>query len=217
MQTLTEKVFKLGPPGGLFDESVVQNLFPGRSYGARKLLVHRATKHGEVARLKPGLYCLAKEYRRTHPHPFVLAAVLHSPSHISLESALSYHGLIPEAVFQVCSVTSFRSRSFKTDLGHFWFHRVPTDQPRAGVRVVKVDREGWAFIASPIRAIADLVYLRKEIRWTHHGISFLTQSMRIEEEDLRLMPIQDFEEVHDSLRNQRTRAYLRGLMETIGP
>jgi len=37
MQTLTEKIFKLAPPGGLFDESVVQTLFPGQSTGARRL------------------------------------------------------------------------------------------------------------------------------------------------------------------------------------
>jgi len=88
MQTLTEMILRLSPPGGLFDETAVRNLLPGRSEAARKVLVHRACSAGEIIRLKPGLFLLAAELRKTHPHPFVIAALLHSPSHISLESAL---------------------------------------------------------------------------------------------------------------------------------
>ena len=125
MQNLTEKVFKLAPPGGLFDETVIHNLFPDSTAGARALLVHRACQAGEILRLKPGLFGLGPPYRKSEPHPFVVAGVLHSPSHISLESALSHHGLIPEAVYQVSSVTVGRSREFTTPLGVFSFRRVP--------------------------------------------------------------------------------------------
>jgi hypothetical protein len=135
----------------------------------------------------------------------VVAAVLHSPSHISLESALAFHGLIPEAVWQVSSITPLRSRSFVTALGSFWFHRVPACQPRAGVTAVRLSPDEWAFIASPVRAIADLVYLRKEIGWDRDGRAFLTESMRIDEEDLYKMPVDDLVEVHDSIRSRRTR------------
>jgi predicted transcriptional regulator of viral defense system len=125
MQTLTEQVFMLAPPGGLFDETVIRNLFPDSSEGARALLTHRASQAGEILRLKPGLFALAPPFRKSEPHPFVVAAVLHSPSHVSLESALAYHGLIPEAVYQVSSVTLARSREYFTPLGVFSFRRVP--------------------------------------------------------------------------------------------
>ena len=215
MQTLTEIVYRLTPPGGLFDESVVRNLFPDLSPGARKLLVHRAVKHREVLRLKPGVFCLAPEFRKSHPHPFVVAAVLHSPSHISLESALAYHGLIPEAVQVVSSVTVRRSRAFKTSLGCFSFHRVPTANPRAGVKVTRVDDTSWAFIALPLRAVADLIYLRKEVRWEKHGLGFLTESMRIEEEDLRGIAMDGCEEVIESVRSKRVKKYLALLRREI--
>ncbi len=74
MQHLTERVFKLAPPGGLFNETVVGNLFPDSTEGARALLVHRACQCGNL-RLKPGLFVLASPYRKSEPHPFVLAAV----------------------------------------------------------------------------------------------------------------------------------------------
>lgn len=217
MQTLTEKVYKLAPPGSLFDDSVVRNLFPASTAGGRKLLVHRAIEKGEVLRLKPGLYCLAPDYRKSNPHPFVIAAALHSPSHVSLESALSYHGLIPEAVFQVSSITLQRSRSFKTPMGTFAFYRVPANNPRAGIRAEKVDAHAWAFVATPLRAIADLVYLRKEISWETDGLKFLTDSLRIEEDDLRRMRLVERDEVYESFRNRRTRAYLAGLCKELKP
>lgn len=208
MQTLTEKTLRLSPPGGLFDETVVRNLFPDRSEAARKVLVHRAVAKGEIIRLKPGLFLLNSEYRKTHPHPFVVAAALHSPSHASLESALSYHGLIPEAVYQVSSVTSLRSRTFRTPVGVFTFSRVPAKQPRVGVRATRIDTKSWVFIASPLRAIADLVYLNKQISWEKDGLSFLTESMRIELENLEQMSFENVTEICENLHNSRTRRYL---------
>lgn len=215
MQTLAERVLRLGPPGGLFDQTVVRNLFPDSSDGARALLVHRALVAGEVVRLKPGLFVLAPPYRKSEPHPFVLAAALHAPSHISLESALAYHGLIPEAVYQVSSVTIGRSREFATPLGVFSFRCVPARAPRAGVEVVPVGRNAWAFIASPVRAIADAVYLSREITWRRDGLGYLTESLRIEEDDLRSLNFAGLEETLDSIRNRRVRAYLEGLKGAI--
>lgn len=154
---------------------------------------------------------LAPPYRKTEPHPFVLAASLHAPSHVSLESALAYHGLIPEAVYQVASVTVARSREFTTRLGVFSFHRVPTLSPRAGVEALVVARNAWAFVATPLRAIADLVYLNKEISWKRNGMNYLTESLRIEEDDLRDMSFDRLDEILESFRSRRVRAYLQGL------
>lgn len=215
MQTLTEKVFHLAPPGGLFNDTVVANLFPEQSIAARRALVHRAVKSGEILALKPGLYCLAKDYRKSHPHPFVAAGALYSPSHISLESALSYHGLIPEGVREVASVTGRRGRAFDTPFGIFTFSRVPCINPRAGVRIVEVDKNAWAFIACPLRAVADLVYLRRDVCWGKDGLRFLTDSMRIEPEDLSDFASDDFDEIQAGLSSKRTRQYLEGLAKEL--
>ena len=213
---MTELVFRLSPPGGLFDETVIRNLLADRSEPARKVLVHRAVTAGEVIRLKPGLFLLAPEFRKTHPHPFIIAATLHFPSHVSLESALAHHGLIPEAVFQVSSVTSSRSRTFKTPVGVFSFMRVPATNPRAGVLALKIDGRNWAFVATPLRAVADLVYTRKDVSWEKDGLAFLTDSMRIEREDLEKMARKGLNEVCESLRSRRTTDYLQGLFRELG-
>jgi len=216
MQALTERVFMLAPPGGLFDETVVRNLFPDATDGARALLAHRASQAREILRLKPGLFLLAPPFRKSEPHPFVLAAALHSPSHVSLESALAHHGLIPEAVYQVSSVTTARSREFSTPVGVFTFRRVPARAPRAGVEAVEIARNAWAFVASPLRAIADSVYLNKDISWRRDGVGYLTDSLRIEEDDLRTLSLAPLDGILDSIRNRRVRAYLEGLEGAVG-
>ncbi len=211
MQSLTERVLKIAPPGGLFNETVVRNLFPDASEGARKLLVYRAVKRGDVLRLKPGLFVLERDYRKTDPHPYVIAAMLHAPSHISLESALAHHGLIPEAVQQVSSVTALRSRTFTTPLGVFTFQRVPARIPRAGVESAKIGARAWAFIATPLRAIADLVYLNKAVSWESDELAYLLESLRIEENDLFTISTAPLPEICDSIRDRRVSTYLDNL------
>ena len=212
MQTLTESILRLAPPGGLFDDTVVRNLFPDTTDGARKQLVHRATVAGEVLRLKSGLFILEGQFSKTgRPHPFVVASALHAPSHISMETALSYHGLIPEAVQQIASATSVRSRSYDTPLGVFTFTRVLSSLPRAGVECLKIEPNAWAFVASPLRAIADMVYLNKNVNWAGDGVDYLTESLRIEEDDLAELSFDGADEICSSIKDNRTCDYISKL------
>lgn len=211
MQRLTEDVFQLAPPGGLFDETVVMNLYANKTPGARKQLINRALKNNEIFRLKKGVYILASNWRRTDPHPFVVASRLYSPSHISLESALSFHGLIPEAVFQVASVTTRRRQVFDTPMGYFTFDTVPSSTPRAGVKAHRFDGDLWAFIAEPVRALADMIYLNKTVSWSADGLRWLVESLRIEESDLEDLSFGDLDEMTESFRNRRVVEFLEGL------
>jgi hypothetical protein len=215
MQALTEQVLRVAPPGGLFDRTLVHSLNPSASPGARKQLVHRAVEHGEVLRLKPGLYLLSADLRRSEPHPYTLASMLVWPSHVSLQTALAYHGLIPEAVYQVASVTPGRSRTFDTPAGRFTFQRVPADDPRAGVEATRVGGALWAFVASPLRAIADLVYLTAGITWRRDGLRFLEESLRIEPDDLVKLSFDRLDEIRQGLRSRRAIDYLDGLAEEV--
>ncbi|MCK6556864.1 hypothetical protein L6Q96_20140 [Candidatus Binatia bacterium] len=78
---------------------------------------------------------------------------------------------------------------------------------------MRLDPQGWAFVASPLRAIADLVYTRRQIDWRADGIGFLTDSMRIDPEDL---PIDDLDEILAAFRNPRVRVHLIGLRAELG-
>lgn len=212
--SLTEKIFCLKPKFDLFDSVVISNILPEKKAGAIKLLLKRAIDKGEILRLKPGLYCLSETYRCESPHPFVVAQAIFRPSYVSLETALRYHGLIPEITYQVASVINKRSRRFDTPLGRFTYDRVPSHPLMAGVTSVKVGDDSWAFVATPLRAIADLVYLRK-VRWRRDGLKFLLESMRIEEDDLHDLDMGSMDEILSSLGSYRVREYIKKMAKEV--
>jgi len=178
-------------------------------------LVYRAVHAGEIIRLKPGVYLLAIAFRKENPHPFILSSVLHFPSHVSLESALAFHGLIPEAVFSVSCVSLQRGRVYETPEGLFSFYRVACKNPAAGVKAVKLGKNGWAFIAEPLRAIADKVYVHKEITWKKDGLGYLIDSLRIDPEELSLMDFSSLDEILSGLSCPRTRTYLKNFAKEV--
>ena len=138
MQTLSERVWRLHPPAGLFDKTVIDGLFQKVTVGARKALLNKALRHEEVIRLAPGVYCLTREFRDRDPHPFAVAAMIHGPSYVTMESALAFHQMIPEAVHQVVSGTSVRSRESRNEYGRFKYHRILCNPFLAGVQSIKV-------------------------------------------------------------------------------
>jgi predicted transcriptional regulator of viral defense system len=115
---------------------------------------------GRLFRLRRGLYALAPPYRKVKAHPFVVANRMVRPSYVSLQSALAFHGLIPESVPVTTSITTGRPGEFSTPLGAFVFRHVQTTLFQ-GFREVKMDNRQPAFVATPEKALLDLLYLEK--------------------------------------------------------
>ena len=125
MQALTEQLLFHPLRERILDEGQLANIVggsPARRYG----LVNRALQAGELQRLMRGLYVLPQRFRQTCLHPFVIAQRLQATSYISFETALAWHGWIPEAVYSTASVTPGR----KT-LGH---PRAATRSPASSLR-----------------------------------------------------------------------------------
>jgi len=208
MQTLTEKVWYLRPPAGLFDRQVIDNLFPESSLSAKQALLNKAFHCKEIIRLAPGTYCLAREFRDRDPHPFSIAALIHGPSYVTMETALAFHRMIPEAVLQVVSGTSARSKESSNEFGRFAFRRILCTPFLTGVQNIKVEEGVWAYVAGPARAIADLIYVRSEVSAKKDGLRFLTDSMRIESDDLLRIDNDELSGVRHAFGNLRVRKYL---------
>lgn len=134
-------------------------LMAGADSPARiRLQLGRWVKAGRIIQLRRGLYALAEPYARTPAHPFLAANRIVRPSYVSLQSALSWHGMIPEQVPVVTSVTSGRPHSRRTPLGDFLFRHVRGEFFR-GYHRVEVQEGQFAFVASPEKCLLDLVYL----------------------------------------------------------
>lgn len=118
----------------------------------------RWTASGKVIQLRRGVYLLARPWRRVEPHPFLVANELQRPSYVSLESALSHHGLIPEAVPVTTSVTTGRPGAFDTPVGRFRYRHLH-DEAFFGYRRAPVFRDQETRVAEAEKALLDLVYL----------------------------------------------------------
>ena len=138
-------------------ESVLEG-FSSRS--ALEVQMSRWAKLGKLIPLRRGFYILSEPYRKIEPSEFFLASVLRQPSYISLEKALEYHDLIPEAVSVYTSVTPKRPMRYEAKLGIFDYKHL---QPSLfwGYEAVTMKANQTGFIASPEKALLDLLYLKR--------------------------------------------------------
>jgi predicted transcriptional regulator of viral defense system len=118
----------------------------------------RWVKSGRIYQLRRGLYTLAPPFQKVKPHPFVIANRMMHGSYVSLQSALAYYSLIPEYVPVTTSITSGRPGRWETPLGHYEFRHVKTDL-FFGYRSLDVGDNMQAFVASPEKALLDLIHL----------------------------------------------------------
>jgi predicted transcriptional regulator of viral defense system len=118
----------------------------------------RWVRAGRLIQLRRGVYAIARPYRQVEPHPFLVANALRKNSYVSLQSALAFHGLIPEHVPVCASVTSGRSEKLETPLGTYIYKRAKPDY-LFGFRQLEVAANQFAFVADPEKALLDLVYV----------------------------------------------------------
>lgn len=140
--------------------------------------VDKWTKTGEVIRLRKGLFTLNNEDRRIGLSRRLIANVLYSPSYVSLESALSFYGMIPDAVFTTTSVTSKKTQRFKNAFGEFTYRSIKKNA-FFGFVVVKDEFGSDCFIATPEKALLDFIYLNVSAK-TKIDSSFFDGSMRLQ-------------------------------------
>lgn len=178
---------------------------------ARYGMVNKAIKKGELIKIRRGLYTLADKYRHKKLSKFFLASRIVPHSYISLESALSYYGWIPERVMTVTSILALgRTKKFITSFGEFIFYQSPVNEYEflTGVtRVEEIEGEPF-FLASPLRALADYVYVKK-IDW--NGLDYLMGSLRIDIEELMKVESNDFLEIKNVYRSKRVLHFLDNL------
>jgi len=119
----------------------------------------RWTKAGHLYQVRRGLYALAPPFQKVKPHPFLVANRMMRGSYISLQSALGYYGLIPDIVPVTTSVTTGRPNQWQTPLGVYTFQHIKTDL-FVGYRLVDLGSNQHAFVATPEKALLDLVHLQ---------------------------------------------------------
>lgn len=119
--------------------------------------ISRWVKKGYLIRLRQGYYTFP-EYRNKPDYSFYFANRIYRPSYISLHTALSFYGIIPEAIVQINSVTTLKTSSFTNVFGEFTYQSVK-EQLMFGYELKAMADDRIIHFATPEKALIDLLYL----------------------------------------------------------
>lgn len=146
------------------------------SYHFPRNKINKLLKNGELLRVKKGIYV------RTAGEPYslnCLANMIYGPSYVSQQYALTYYGLIPERVHVVTSMTTGRSKHFYTPVGEFIYEPLERTRYHAGVSCVALDSNRNFLIATPEKALVDLIYKIKIINSENKLRNYLLHDLRL--------------------------------------
>ena len=200
---------RLAIPQEVFEDQDF-NLIKGNLGGvARQSLMKRLLKKGDVVKVSRGLYVFGEIWRRHKLSKFSIANRLYSPSYISFESALSFHGLIPESVPTTTSACfQMKKKNFKTPFGDFTYAHIPQSAYRLGVTF-----ESSQLMASPLKALFDTIYRSRKI---YSSLDDLEKDLRIDLDQLKIYVdqenYQDIEELALTYGKKNCLQFLQILM-----
>lgn len=112
-------------------------------------IIERLEKYKLIKRLIKGKYVLSD----LKLSDFEKANIILTPSYISLESALTYYGVLPQFTYSVTSVTTQKSRKFEIDGKEYEYTKVQNSLYNSFIK-----KENF-LIATPEKALIDLIYL----------------------------------------------------------
>lgn len=112
---------------------------------------------GLLVKLRNGHYAFP-EYRQVPEFARYVAGQIYSPSYISLHSALSFYGMIPEEVVQLTSVSTLKTATFRNTFGTFQYQNVK-ESLFFGYEIKPFADGRGVMMATPEKALLDLLYL----------------------------------------------------------
>lgn len=144
------------------------------------------SKKGYIENVKRGFYRFTDLPKREGVRLFS-ANKIYNPSYISLESALSFHQIIPESVFTVTSVSTLNTTNLKTSLGSFNYNHI---KENLYFGYVLVEINGLTVsMANLEKALLDYLYLHSELK---SEMDF--QALRWNKEELKKINSQKIED-----------------------
>ena len=159
----------------IFSTDVILNQL--KNYANPYGKIGRLVKEGKLIPLTKGLYV-----DNTNVSGLYLANEIFGPSYISFNYALSYYGLIPEAVYEFTSATTEKKKKklFNNRFGTFSYRDIPVDAYPYGINIIE-EGEYSFMIASKEKALCDKLYELPPVKNQRELILLLFNDMRIDE------------------------------------
>lgn len=148
--------------------------------------INDLVRSGLLISLRRGLYVPGPELGLPLPHVFLISNHLRGPSYVSLETALSHWGMIPERVYEINSITLKTSQVYDTPIGRFTYRHLDAPYYSFGLQRIELGENQFALIASPEKAICDKIITTAGItlRSQSQTMAFLLDDLRMDEEVL---------------------------------
>ncbi|MCX6236538.1 MAG: hypothetical protein NTY07_03095 [Bacteroidia bacterium] len=135
----------------------------------------RWTEKGLLLKLRNGYYTFP-EYKSKSDFAYYIANRIYRPSYVSLHSAMAFHGMIPESIVQITSVTSLKTFAFTNVFGEFSYKSVRPDL-MFGYDVKTMSDGRSLLLAKPEKALLDLLYL-----YPFYNTVFEINELRLDED-----------------------------------
>ncbi len=145
--------------------------------------IHSLVKSGLLQSIKQGVYVVSENLGLRPYSLEILANLIYGPSYISLESALSYYGFIPERVSTTTSICIGRNKRFSTPVGEFEYCHLKDLIYSDGVQLREVFKDSFCQFASPEKAILDFIYIREtgdEFKDSKGYFNYIIESYRLD-------------------------------------
>ena len=148
-----------------------------RDYSDVDNKISRLVKSKMLFKLTKGLYETSSD-----TPGYVLAGAIYGPSYLSFDYALSFYGLIPEAVFTYTSATfeKGKTKQYTNDFGCFTYRDIPASVFPYGIRLLEENNYVYR-IASPEKAICDKLYSLSPVSNKNELQKLLFDDLRIDE------------------------------------
>jgi predicted transcriptional regulator of viral defense system len=149
--------------------------------------IDELVKQQMLVQVKRGLYVAGPRLSIVSPEPFLIANHLYGPSYVSLETALSHWGLIPERVYEISSVTTNNSKTYKTAIGRFSYKHMPLPYYSFGIKQVTLTKKQTVLMASQEKALCDKIISTSGVllRSVKQALELLIEDFRIDKQMLR--------------------------------
>ena len=120
----------------------------------------RWCKQNLLVRLRRGWFAFP-EMLKTPDFARYITSRIYKPSYISLQTALSFYGMIPEAVTDITSVSTLKTAGFKNRFGNYTYRSIKPEL-FFGFELKKMQDGRTIPFATPEKALLDFLYLYPE-------------------------------------------------------
>ncbi len=143
--------------------------------------IRRMVEKEELFLITKGLY---EDNKSTSA--FFLAGAIYGPSYISFNTALSYYGLIPEAVYTISCATSNKKKKkqYENIFGFFTYQDVPASVFSYGINLIEDGKHSF-MIATKEKALCDKLFSLAPIKSQKELEYLLFVDMRIDANEFK--------------------------------